>query len=367
MRSQLAVGILLLSASVVLAQTAPSSAPGTSHATKPAAAPSTPAPTAQKETAATPAKPATTIPPDTAVIIIKGECPAAPASKTATSKAAPANCKSQVTRAEFEKLINALNPDMPPNMRQSFAQNYGKLLLIANEARKRGIQNDPSIQTMMEFAKLQVLAQELGKRLQKQANDVPQSAVDAYYKEHVKDFETADLQRVIVPKPTASKEKPVDETAEKAFADKIRERWVAGEDPTKLQAEAYEHAANKVQPPPVDLGGRRRGAVQAEIPVFDLKAGEVSQPINNQSAFFIYKLVTKETAPLAQVQDEIKRTLSGQRLQTEMDKVTKAGEVEMNDSYFGTTPKPASAAKPAGTTKPAPSTPPAGAAPKTVN
>ena len=40
---------------------------------------------------------------------------------------------------------------------------------------------------------------------------------------------------------TGDKPKPTD-AEEKAYAEKIRERWVAGEDPVKLQKEAMEHA-----------------------------------------------------------------------------------------------------------------------------
>ena len=41
--------------------------------------------------------------------------------------------------------------------------------------------------------------------------------------------------------PNGEKPKPSD-AEEKAYADKIRERWVAGEDPVKLEKEAMEHA-----------------------------------------------------------------------------------------------------------------------------
>ena len=43
--------------------------------------------------------------------------------------------------------------------------------------------------------------------------------------------------------------------------DKIRERWVAGEDPTKLEKEAMEHAGVSTQPPDVKVGARRPGSL----------------------------------------------------------------------------------------------------------
>lgn len=326
----------------------------------------------QPDTVPAPAKAPAQLPPSAPVILIKGSCPAAPAA------AQTSGCKAQVTRGEFERLVKALNPEMAPALRQNFAENYGKLLVIANEARKRGIQNSAEIQVLFEFARLQVLAQELGKRIQKQASNIHPAEIESYYREHQQDFDSATAQRIIIPRPTASAEKPVDEEAEKQFAAKIRERWAAGEDPAKLQAEAYARSANKVQPPSVDLVIRRRGSAQAELPVFDLEPGEISQPILNQSAFFIYKLVKKETAPLQQVQDEIKRTLSGQRLQQEMDKITKSGEASLNQIYFGnlaaaspaggaSAPSPAGKSRVTPSQKPSTSSTPSGAKPENPN
>src|SRR5271165_5640718 len=96
---------------------------------QPAAAPSSPAP-AQASPAPAPnaaAKPETAAPvvevaETAAVLTIKGVCPATPktaAAKTAAGKTAaaakkPADCKTVITRAEFEKLTAALQQGPNP-------------------------------------------------------------------------------------------------------------------------------------------------------------------------------------------------------------------------------------------------------------
>src|SRR5947209_5444847 len=128
------VAILLLVSSFALAQaSAPKQTPS------PAAAPPSPpagnASPAAKPDEAKPAEkePGANLPPETAVITIKHLCGAPPAS-TAASKAAaegtaakPAgaagNCNTVITKAEFEKIVNAVVPknrrtELPPTAKQ---------------------------------------------------------------------------------------------------------------------------------------------------------------------------------------------------------------------------------------------------------
>lgn len=317
----------------------------TANAVAQSSAPSTPAPqrdpartepggAGQKDTLP-PATKKAPVGPATPVIRISGCDTPAPAKKPAPE------CRTVVTRAQFESLVKALNPNMSPADRRAFARNYGRLLVVANEARRRGVHNQPETLLLFEFAKLQVVAQEFARQLQESAAKVPPTAVDSFYRDHQKDFEALGLQRVIVAKTVASKEKPVDEAAEKQYADKIRERWIAGEDPAKLQAEAYARTDSKAPPPAVDLGDRRRsGLPVTQHALFDMKVGDVSEPLADPSAFFIYKVLSKGPEPLDKVREEIRKTLAAQRLQTQMDKVTKSAVATVNDDYFAEPQQP---------------------------
>src|SRR6202051_3398062 len=78
---------------------------------------------AQAPGAATKApEPTAEVPENAVVLTIKGVCPATPktaaASKTSASKTAaaaakkPADCKTEITRAQFEKIAGGLSPDV---------------------------------------------------------------------------------------------------------------------------------------------------------------------------------------------------------------------------------------------------------------
>src|SRR5271168_3313480 len=84
---------------------------GASSTPTPATQPSAAAPagnTAQSQEAE-----ASKVAPDTPVITINGSCENPPAAKAADS-----NCKTVITRAEFERILDAVQPNMPARVRR---------------------------------------------------------------------------------------------------------------------------------------------------------------------------------------------------------------------------------------------------------
>src|ERR1700683_5282772 len=66
---------------------------------------------------------AVTLGPDAPVITLEGLC--AESMRTAVA------CKTVITRAQFEKLIDALQPDMPPALKLKVANAYARNLRMA--------------------------------------------------------------------------------------------------------------------------------------------------------------------------------------------------------------------------------------------
>lgn len=302
----------LLVASFCYAQTAP----------KPSQLPSAPSPSSPSPKAANEAK---EVAPTAPVITLNGFCPG----KQATG----ADCKTFVTRDQFEKLAKALGA--PENMRPQLANAYAQALILGGKAEERGLTNKPETQEILQFVRLQTLARVLANDVQQQAANVPQSELQQYYDEHKDQFAQATLQRIFIPK-SAGKEK-VSESTLKAEADKIdAAAKAAGADFTKLQKQAYDDLKITTAPPPVDLRDMRRDSLPPaqQQKVFSLATGAVSEPIDEPSAIYIYKLVAKNVPPLTQVEAEVKRTLEQQRFQADMEKMLSGVKPELNQAYF---------------------------------
>ena len=91
----------------------------------------------------------------------------------------------------------------------------------------------------------------------------------------------------------------------------------------------------KSKPPSTKMDKVRKDSMPPEQQsVFDLKPGEVSPLITDESGYFIYKAGEKTTPPLEQEKEEIKTKLRAQRLQDSMQSVQKMANPTLDDKYF---------------------------------
>lgn len=370
-----------------------------------AAPPTPPAPAAPKGAQTAPAEPGKApespapeakVGPDEPVLTVKGFCAAATLAGDA--------CKTTVTRAQFEKLADALQPGMSPAMRRQLATAYARMLAMSSAAEKRDLEKTPHFEEAMRFARMQILSQELSKTLQAEASNVSDQDLQDYYQKNAANFEQATFVRLFVPhtkrietpaattpkkppvkagssagtsktdstkdsstastntagtttKPPAKKLTPEEqqkagEEAMKKEAAILHARLLKGEDPEKLEKEAFTSGGLPGTPPPTKMEKVRRTSLPASHQsVMDLKPGEVSDVISDPSGNYIYKMVSKETLPLDTVKTEIRNQLSSQRYREAMQHFQ--NNAELNDAYFGPSRAPGMPMIPRGPKPPA--------------
>lgn len=274
---------------------------------------------------------ASDVSPDAPVLTIKGLC----ASTKATSSVSQP-CQTVVTREQFEKLVLAIQPSLDQHTKQQIGRAYPDFLIMANEAQQSGLDKTSRFEERLAFARLQILSQELVRQIQLQAADVPDKDIEDYYQNNAHDFLTADLQRIVVPL-HAESEKTTPESLKKE-AETLRASAAAGEDFSKLQKAAYTFAgvSGNTEPDPNLRNMRRRSLPMTQASAFDLHPGEVSPVITDGTGHYIYKMVSKGTAPLESVKKEIWNTLRQERSKKMIENVQKPFTTEVNHAYFGT-------------------------------
>jgi parvulin-like peptidyl-prolyl cis-trans isomerase-like protein len=306
------------------------------------------------------------VPPDAAVITVTGVCSAqsAQAPTTGAAEKTPADdCKTVITKAQFEELAKALIPNVTPQAKKQLAGVLPRFIGMSSEARKNGLDKTAQFDQTVEFAKMQILTSALQRNIQDEAAKVPPEDIEKYYKEHAESYEQFNVDRLFVPRTKqgeaeageeddkdeklAEPGKKTKEAEEKAKADKaeqamtkladsLRTRAAAGEDFIKLQKEAFNAAGMKIESPTVNLPSvRRTGLPAGHIAVFDLKPGEVSQVISDAGGHYIYKVNHKDHVALDQATNEIHSKLQNDRTREMMEKVNSSFKVETNDMYFG--------------------------------
>jgi hypothetical protein len=301
------------------------------------------------------------------VLTIKGVCsPAVKAAAKTGAKTAgtaakkPAECKTEITRAQFEKIASALSPTMTPQLKRQLENVLPRFMAMSDAAKAKGLDKTPHFDEMMKIVRMQVLTQELQRSVQEQSEKISAEDIEKYYKEHPEAYQQYSLDRLFIPrfkqaepekmedtKDMTEDQKKAKEAADKAkqeqgeqemnkLADSLRAEAASGADFAKLQKEAFEAAGQKVDNPTVNLPKvRRSGLPPAHAAVFDLKVNEVSQVISDNGGHYVYKVVSEQVLPLDQVKEEIHNKMKADRMKEMMDKYTNSFESIPNVAYFG--------------------------------
>ena len=281
--------------------------------------------------------------PEDAVITVNGFC--ADPAQTGTA------CKTVITRAQFEKLTDALQPGMSLALRLNVANAYARNLRMAAAAEKRALDKTPEFEEEMRYARMQLLAQDLTRVLQAEANNITDADLEDYYAKNQSSYEQATLARIFVPRTKQSDaaqgeheeaQTKADEEAMTKVAAELRVRAVNGEDPDKLQIEAYAEAGIPRTNSDTKMEKVRRAALPPQHEaVMGMKPGEVSEVFSDPGgAHFIYKMISKQTLTLEEAKTEIRGAISGQRYRESMKGFQ--GDVVFSDAYFNPPGKPAS-------------------------
>lgn len=346
MLRKLPIGILI---SCALIATAPGQQPAASQTNPsqaPAVAPSSPAKAANPDAVGM----------DQAVITLKGGCQ--PVGNLQPTK----DCVTTVTREQFEKLTNAIQPGLPADAKRTFAGNYGRLLVFYNVAQALHLENDPTMQLIISFVAKQVYTEGVKRHYAEEYAHPTDEQVQAYYNQNSAKYKEMTLQRIVIPRKQVEEGKPQPtEAEEKAFAEKLRARWTAGEDGSKLQQEAYANAGlPSAGAPDVSIGPHRAGTLPVnQEPVFQLKAGEVSEVFAEPGVSFLYKSVSVREIPLSEERDAIVKALQDQKVQDKLQEISSSATPELNETYFG----PATSGSPHGRPLPGAGTSPHGGNP----
>lgn len=288
------------------------------------------------------------VPPDAPVITLNGVC---------DKGGAVPDCKTVITREQFERLLSVTRPNLPKAQQKAFAATYVRALLMEQKAKQLGLDHGPEFDERMYVQRLQLLASLAGEQMQKDAASVSDSDIEAYYNAHKEGFRTISYDRIYVPKqkqidttaekpndPDVQKKREASEAEMKDEADKLRARAAAGEDFSKLQQEAYDFAGMKLK---ANASMRTDKVRKSALPpsdaaIFDLKKGEVSQVFTDPQGFMIYKIEDFQDLPLADVKQEVQRTVQSEKIKQASEDLQKQAnnDTTYDDAYFSVAAPP---------------------------
>jgi parvulin-like peptidyl-prolyl isomerase len=274
----------------------------------------------------------------------------------------------KITAAEYDDFVNSL-----PQQYQAYARGAGKrafgeqivqLTVLAAQAEKQKLDQDPKIQKELQFQRENFLAGIMFADLQKNAK-VDDAAMQKYFDEHKVDFETVTARHILIRVKGAPMQAPTgkpelsDEEA-LAKAQEIRKRLVAGEDfATIAKAESYDTGSAAMGG---SLGSFKKGMMVPpfEQAAFAAKIGDISEPVKTAFGYHIIQVEKHETKTLAESKSDIETKLRPEIARQDVEALRKDVKVEMDDAFFGPAPRQApSLGAPAASAPSAPAAAPA--------
>ena len=301
---------MILAGATCLAAQAP--APGT---------PATPTPPLPPARLGVPAAAPTAVPPDKVVMTVGDE---------------------KLTAGEFDQLVDALPEQVRaaargPNKRQ-FAEQLVRIKIMSQEAHKRKLDENPTVQRQIELQKENLLANVLFQEMAANVK-VDDATAQKYFEQHKTEYESVHARHILIrfkgsQLPLAAGKKELTEEEALAKAQEIRKKLTAGEDFATLAKTESDDVQTGAKGG--DLGTFRRGQMVPEFEqaAFSLPVGQVSEPVKSKFGYHLIKVEQHETKTFAEVKPDLEKKMGPELARNAVENLQKQVPVTLDDSFF---------------------------------
>ena len=252
----------------------------------------------------------------------------------------------KITAAQFLDLVKALPAQYQEAARgagkRDFARNLVELQVLADQAIKLGLDQQPYTKLQLEFQKDNMLAQAMFLNLQQTA-PISDAEIQAYYDAHKADYETLTARHILIrvkgaPMPATPGKPELSDDEAKAKAEAIRKRIIGGEDFAKIAKEESDDTSSGDKGG--DLGEFKKGMMVPpfETAAFALKVGDISEPVLSPFGYHVIQVQTHTIKPLAEVKAEILAKLKPDVARKAVADLTDKAKFSLNDDFFGPAP-----------------------------
>lgn len=256
-----------------------------------------------------------------------------------------------ITKGEFEAVVKGL-PEQYQQMamgqgKRQFVDNLIRMKLLAVEAAKSGLENDPEVQRQLSLSRENILATAEFTRIDK-ATVVPDAEIQAEYDKDKSAYEQVHARHILIAfdgSQAMPEGKKRTEAEAKAKAEELYKKLTTGgakfEDVAKAESDDSGSKENGG-----DLGQFNRGQMvkDFEEAAFATKPGEIAKPVKTEFGYHIIKVESHDFTPLAQVRAKIDKELHQKKVNDQLEAMNKTAGTKYNEAYFA---MPAMATPPA--------------------
>jgi peptidyl-prolyl cis-trans isomerase C len=245
------------------------------------------------------------------------------------------------TRAEFEAMVQNVGGNIPAQFnsnREGFLEMLGLTQRFAEEAKRLKVHEMEPYASRMAYNEMIQLAQYVLDVKSREFRVMP-GEQEAYYEKNKQRYATARVKvlylsflntAVLGAGPARNEEET------KALVAKIQARLKSGTDFVALVREYSDDADSKAK----DGDFSELSASDTSLPVevtkaiFDLKPGQVTEPIRQANGYYLFRLEEMKTKPFEEVRDDIYMDLQKEALDAWVGGIRETVKVEVKDPSF---------------------------------
>jgi len=250
----------------------------------------------------------------------------------------------KVTAGEFEKLIQTLPEQYRGSTntaagRKQFVDNYVRLKVLAQEARRRHLDQDPAFKAQLALQRDNLLAASAYNTLNQQSK-VSDEQISEYYTQHKSEFQTVRASHILIrfkgsPAPVRPGQKDLTDEEALAKAQAVRKELLAGGDFAAVAKRDSDDAGSGLQGG--DLGTFHRGQMVPtfEEAAFSLPIGQLSEPVKTTFGYHLIKVSQRDSKSLADSRAEIEKKLRPGAAMKSVESLQKSTNVVIDPQLLG--------------------------------
>ena len=249
----------------------------------------------------------------------------------------------KITAAQFDQIIDALPEQYRATARGSgrkqFADNVVRIAVLAQEGKRRKLDESSAYRTQSMFEDANILANMTYEEIGKNAK-VDEADVRKYFEAHKAEFEQVRARHILIrvqgsPAAVRPGQKDLTEAEALAKAQDLRKRIEAGEDFAQLARKESDDTGSGANGG--DLGFFRHGQMvpSFEQAAFALQPGDLSEPVKSQFGYHLIKVEAKESKGFDEVRPELERRMRPEQAQKTAEELQKKTQVVLDPDFFG--------------------------------
>lgn len=247
-----------------------------------------------------------------------------------------------LTSAQFDQIIDVLPEQYKPVARgagrKQFADNLVKVLVLAQEGKRRKLDETTAFRTQTMFQSANTLAAATYADINKETK-ISDADLHKYYEDHKSEFEQVRARHILIrtqgsPMPLKPGAKELSDAEGLAKAQDLVKQLKAGGDFAALATKESDDTGSAANGGDLSFFKKGQMVPTFEQAAFSMQPGQISDPVKSQFGYHIIKVEAKETKSFDDVKAELEKRMKPEQSQKALDELQKKSAVVYDPVFF---------------------------------